>query len=102
MGEIKMAKNGTNDVTRGVNAQTGVLTDVPLGKPDHFRWVPLISISAGNQANQEHMGYRFDRKEALRQHRDMVDAYAANGVCCHFVAAHQGLGAAFSPVLPAS
>jgi N-dimethylarginine dimethylaminohydrolase len=74
-----------------INAQTGVLTDVLLGKPDHFRWVPLNSISAVNQANQEKMGYQFDRDKALRQHQAMVDAYEANGVRCHFAEADEGL-----------
>ncbi|NNF78110.1 MAG: hypothetical protein HKN05_08790, partial [Rhizobiales bacterium] len=40
----------------GIQAQTGVLTDVLLGKPDHFRWVPLNSISAVTFANMDTMG----------------------------------------------
>lgn len=75
----------------GVSAQTGVLTDVLLGKPDHFAWVPLNSISAVTQANQEQMGYRFDGQRAMRQHREMVDVYEANGVRCHFAQADPGL-----------
>ena len=34
------------DRALGVDNQTGALTDVLLGRPDHFRWVPLNSISA--------------------------------------------------------
>ena len=79
------------DVPWGVEAQTGRLTDVLLGKPDHFRWVPLNSISAVTLANQEAMGHRFDRQKAMRQHREMVDIYEANGVTCHFVEADEGL-----------
>jgi len=75
----------------GVTAQTGILTDVLLGKPDHFRWVPLNSISAVNQANEEQMGYRFDKQKAMRQHRQMVEAYEANGVRVHYVEADEGL-----------
>jgi len=75
----------------GVGAQTGVLTDVLLGKPDHFRWVALNSISAVTFANQAQMGYRFDKQRAMRQHREMVDAYEANAVRCHFVEADEGL-----------
>ena len=78
-------------VTWGVTAQTGVLTDVLLGRPDHFRWVPLNSISAVNQANQEQMGYRFDHAKAMQQHQSMVDVYQQNGVTCHFVEADEGL-----------
>jgi N-dimethylarginine dimethylaminohydrolase len=75
----------------GVTAQTGVLTDVLLGKPDHFAWVPLNSISAVTQANQDRMEYRFDRQTAMRQHREMVDVYEANNVRCHFADADPGL-----------
>lgn len=75
----------------GVNSQTGVLTDVLLGKPDHFRWVALNSISAVTLANQEQMGYRFDQQKAMQQHRKMVDVYERAGVRCHFVEADEGL-----------
>jgi N-dimethylarginine dimethylaminohydrolase len=75
----------------GVNAQTGMLTDVLLGKPDHFRWVALNSISAVTLANQEQMGYRFDQQKAMQQHRKMVDVYEQAGVRCHFVEADEGL-----------
>lgn len=81
----------TTRVQWGVKAQTGVLTDVLLGKPDYFQWVPLNAISALNQANQAQMGYRFDKKKALRQHRQMVKVYLDNGVRCHFVEADEGL-----------
>lgn len=75
----------------GVEAQTGVLTDVLLGKPDHYRWVPLNSISAVTLANQKQMGHRFDKQKAMRQHREMVDVYESKGVTCHFVEADEGL-----------
>jgi N-dimethylarginine dimethylaminohydrolase len=74
-----------------VNAQTGVLRDVLLGKPDQFRWVPLNSISAVTFSNEEAMGYRLDKPKALLQHQRMVEAYGAAGVRCHFVEADEGL-----------
>ena len=77
----------------GVEAQTGILTDVLLGQPDFFEWTPLNSISAVTQANQTQMGYKFDRQTAMRQHREMVDVYEAKGVRCHFLAADEGLKA---------
>ena len=83
--------NEDKKVSWGINAQTGQLTDVLLGKPDHFRWVPLNSISAVNQANQSQMGYQFDKEKALEQHRQMVKVYEDNGVRCHFVEADEGL-----------
>ena len=75
----------------GVQAQTGMLTDVLLGKPDHFRWVPLNSISAVTFANQQSMNHRFDKERALQQHRRMVEVYEENGVRCHFAKADEGL-----------
>ena len=84
---------GSGTVQWGVEAQTGILTDVLLGKPDHFEWVKLNSISAVTQANQDRMGYRFDKQQAMRQHREMVDVYEASGVRCHFVDADEGLKA---------
>lgn len=86
-----MSKKTSEKVNWNINAQTGVLKDVLLGKPDHFRWVPLNSISAVNQANQEQMGYRFDKQKAMQQHRAMVDVYESNGIKCHFVEADEGL-----------
>ena len=91
MNEINFRNSDASQVEWGINAQTGVLTDVLLGKPDHFRWVPLNSISAVNQANQAQMGYQFDKEKALRQHQQMVEVYEANGVRCHFVEADEGL-----------
>ena len=75
----------TSAVEWGIKAQTGVLTDVLLGRPDHFRWVPLNSISAVTLANQEQLGLRFDSQKAMQQHQRMVEVYEANGVRCHFV-----------------
>ncbi len=82
-----------DNVRWGVTAQTGILTDVLLGKPDHFEWTKLNAISDVTQENQERMGYRFDKQLAMRQHRQMVDIYEANGVRCHFVEADEGLKA---------
>ena len=83
--------NPPKKVPWGVQAQTGMLTDVLLGKPDHFRWVPLNSISAVTFANQQSMNHRFDKERALQQHRRMVEVYEENGVRCHFAKADEGL-----------
>ena len=64
----------------GVNAHTGILRDVLLGKPDYFRWVPLNSISAVTFSNEEAMGYRLDKQKAIRQHGRMVERPGAQGV----------------------
>jgi hypothetical protein len=60
MNNIDHDRNDTSTVRQDVNAQTGVLTDVPPGRPDHFRWLALNSISTVNQANQEQTRYHFD------------------------------------------
>ena len=83
--------NPPQKVPWGVQAQTGMLTDVLLGKPDHFRWVPLNSISAVTFANQQSMNHRFDKERAMQQHRRMVEVYEENGVRCHFAKADEGL-----------
>ena len=83
--------NPPKKVPWGVQAQTGMLTDVLLGKPDHFRWVPLNSISAVTFANQQSMNHRFDKERAMQQHQRMVEVYEENGVRCHFAKADEGL-----------
>ena len=83
--------NSPQKVLWGVQAQTGVLTDVLLGKPDHFRWVPLNSISAVTFANQQPMNHCFDKERAMQQHQRMVEVYEENGVRCHFAKADEGL-----------
>jgi N-dimethylarginine dimethylaminohydrolase len=88
-GAAKTEKPAT--VKWGINAQTGMLTDVLLGRPDHFRWVPLNSISAVTFANLDKTGFRFDQQKAMRQHREMVDVYEKNGVTVHFADADEGL-----------
>jgi len=84
-------QDGNENAIWGVEAQTGVLTDVLLGKPDHFKWVALNSISEVTFANQEKMGYRFDPQKAMSQHRQMVEVYEKAGVRCHFAEADEGL-----------
>ena len=84
------AEHPSPDILWGITAQTGVLTDVLLGKPDHFRWVPLNSISAVTFANHEYMRYQFDKDKALQQHRRMVEVYQENGIRCHFAEGDQG------------
>ena len=73
MVNVTIDTQDTSEVEWGIEAQTGVLTDVLLGKPDHFRWVPLNSISAVTLANQEHLGLRLDSQKAMQQHQRMVE-----------------------------
>ena len=78
-------------VAWGLDNHTGVLTDVLLGRPDHFRWVHLNAMSETTFANMERLGHHFDRERALTQHRRMVEAYREAGVHCHFLDAEEAL-----------
>jgi N-dimethylarginine dimethylaminohydrolase len=67
----------------GVPAETGVLRDVILASPEHFHWLPTSSVSKATLAS----GAEFDRDLALRQHAEMVAAYADAGVTVHYLEA---------------
>ncbi|MEG6509198.1 arginine deiminase family protein [Methyloligella sp. 2.7D] len=88
------AENGKEteaSVPWGVGNHTGILTDVLLGKPDHFAWTKLNAISDVVQENLDRLGYHFDKQLAMRQHRGLVEAFEAAGVRCHFLEADEGL-----------
>lgn len=70
-----------NETTWGTSSEFGVLRDVLLGPPDHFRWLPTSSISRATLAS----GAVFDHDLALRQHAEMVDAYRSAGVRVHLL-----------------
>ncbi len=65
----------------GVANEYGKLTDVLLCAPDNFKWLPTSSISKSTLQQ----GLTFDAQLAQRQHRELVQAYEAAGVRCHFL-----------------
>lgn len=65
----------------GADSEYGLLRDVLLCRPDHFRWLPTSSISRATLAS----GVELDNDLALRQHAEMVDAYAGGGVSVHYL-----------------
>jgi arginine deiminase len=65
----------------GVDSEHGLLLDVLLCKPENFRWLPTSAIS---KATLER-GLEFDPERARSQHAEMVAAYEAAGVTCHFL-----------------
>lgn len=71
----------------GCNSEYGVLTDVLLGPADHFHWLPTSSISRATLKR----GDRFDAQLAMKQHREMVDAYEEAGVTVHWLEADNDL-----------
>jgi N-dimethylarginine dimethylaminohydrolase len=64
----------------GANSDYGVLRDVLLGPPDHFRWLETSSVSKKSLRR----GLPFDSAVAVKQHAEMVDAYRSAGVTLHF------------------
>ena len=65
----------------GVDSEHGRLLDALLCPPDNFRWLPTSEISRATLES----GRRFDADLARRQHAEMVSAYEAAGVRCHFL-----------------
>lgn len=77
-----MARIETTPATRwGADSEYGLLRDVLLCRPDNYRWLPTSSISRATLAS----GAVFDHDLAVRQHAELVDAYAAAGVTTHFI-----------------
>jgi N-dimethylarginine dimethylaminohydrolase len=71
----------------GVNSEYGRLRDVLLCSAENFRWLPTSSISKATLAS----GATFDRQLAMKQHREMVQAYEAGGVTVHYLPADEAL-----------
>ena len=67
----------------GVDSEYGLLHDVLLCQPDNFHWLPTSAISKATLAS----GAVFDYGLALRQHAEMVDAYAGAAVNVHYLEA---------------
>jgi N-dimethylarginine dimethylaminohydrolase len=75
----------------GLDNHTGRLTDVLVGRPDHFVWRAMNATSAVTMATKERLGLEFDRPKALEQWRGMLDAFSAAGARCHELPADEGL-----------
>ncbi len=70
----------------GIRSEAGLLTDVLLGPADGFRWMGEENASWSSLVRDtERKGYRFDKQVAMRQHREMVEAYHDAGVKTHFL-----------------
>lgn len=69
-----------------LNSETGPLKDVLLGPAESFRWLGLENAAWSSLVRDTlRRGYKFDNQVAMRQHREMVDAYEEAGVACHFL-----------------
>ena len=69
----------------GIDSEYGVLRDVLLGPAETFRWMEDNAQYSSIVRDTLRKGYRFDHDLALRQHREMMDAYAAAGVNVHLL-----------------
>ena len=69
-----------------LRSETGVLRDVLLGPAESFRWLGLENAAWSSLVRDTlRRGLRFDKQLAMRQHREMVDAYEQAGVTCHYL-----------------
>jgi N-dimethylarginine dimethylaminohydrolase len=71
----------SSSVPWGVDSEHGRLLDVLLCPPDNYRWLPTSAISRATLDS----GRRFDPAVAASQHAELVAAYEAAGVRCHFI-----------------
>jgi len=79
--ENPAAKPSPDGKPWGVNSEYGTLRDVLLCSPENFRWLPTSSISKATLAS----GAKFDRQLAMKQHREMAQAYEDAGVTVHYL-----------------
>jgi len=71
----------------GLDSETGTLRHVLLGRPDFFEWRPVSAVARQTLSRD----LPFDAQRAQAQHREMVDAYEAAGVQCHWLDARPEL-----------
>ena len=77
-----MTKSGNGAANGwGVNSEYGKLHDVLLCEPVNFKWLPTSSISKATLRS----GAKFDQQLAMKQHREMAQAYEAAGVTVHML-----------------
>ncbi len=83
----RVAGGGTPEMTHwGCKSEAGTLTDVLLGPAEGFRWLGEENAAWSSLVRDTlRKGYRFDKQVAMRQHREMVDAYREAGVTTHFL-----------------
>ncbi|MGI9463875.1 MAG: dimethylarginine dimethylaminohydrolase family protein [Aestuariivirgaceae bacterium] len=73
-----------------LKSEAGVLRDVLLGPAETFRWLGAENAAYSSLVRDTiRRGRKFDKQLAMRQHREMVDAYESAGVTCHFLPADE-------------
>jgi len=74
----------------GVNSEYGVLRDVLLGPVETFGPMENAQFSSVVRQSQR-QGLTWNKQEAVRQYREMVEAYEDAGVCVHSLPADEHL-----------
>jgi arginine deiminase len=74
-------------VSWGIVDETAPLTDVLVGPPDHFRWLPTSAISKAALAS----GRELTPGEVAAAHGELVSAYDTAGVTVHRLGADPAL-----------
>jgi len=67
----------------GVDSEYGTLRDVLLGPVESFHWMADNAAYSSIVRDTLRKGHRFDQQIAVRQYREMVEAYEAAGVTVH-------------------
>ncbi len=85
--KARVEGGGTPKLTDwGIKSEAGLLTDVLLGPVDGFRWMGDENADWSALVRDTiRRGHQFDKQAAMRQHREMVDAYHDAGVTTHFL-----------------
>jgi N-dimethylarginine dimethylaminohydrolase len=69
----------------GGDSECGVLRDVLLGPVESFHWMDDNAAYSSIVRDTLRKGHRFDKQLAMRQHREVVEAYEDAGVTVHFL-----------------
>ncbi|MEE8188323.1 MAG: arginine deiminase family protein [Kiloniellales bacterium] len=67
----------------GVDSEYGTLRDVLLGPVESFHWMEDNAVYSSLVRDTLRKGRRFDKQLAVRQYREMVEAYEDAGVAVH-------------------
>ncbi len=73
----------------GVDSEYGTLRDVLLGPVESFHWMADNAAYSSIVRDTLRQGHRFDKQLAVRQYREMVEAYEAAGVTLHSLAVNE-------------
>ncbi len=73
----------------GVDSEYRTLREVLLGPVESFHWMEDNAAYSSIVRDTLRKGHRFDKQRAVRQHREMVEAYEAAGVTVHTLAVNE-------------